>query len=66
MRRSRFLGVPAHGAIVEREHLILRGLDEEELFQPVQNVRVLCREVTRLRPIGSSVVQFPTVFVESR
>ena len=50
--------------IVERQHAVLRRLDDEETLQFGELLRVLLRQVLRLRPVGVGVVQLPHVVVE--
>ena len=50
--------------IVQRQHAVLRRLDQEEPLQLGKLLRVLLRQILRLGPIGVGVVQLPEVFVE--
>ena len=52
------------GAVVERQHVVAGGLDEEEPLQLVQLLGVLLGEVAGLGPVGGAVVELPDVVVE--
>ena len=60
------VGVEAlDAAVVEREHVVLRRLDQEQALQLGQLLRVLRGEVVRLRPVVGAV-ELPDVVVERR
>jgi len=46
-------------AILERQHVVPGRLDQEEPLKLPQLVGVLVRQIARLRPVGSRVVEFP-------
>jgi hypothetical protein len=51
-------------AIVERDDVVLRSLDQKQPLELGELLRILLREVLRLRPIGIGVVELPDVVVE--
>ena len=64
LRPSREVGVePLDPAVVEREDVVLRRLDQEEPLQLGELLRLLGREVVRLRPVVRGV-ELPDVVVE--
>ena len=64
LRPSREVGVePLEAAVVEREHVVLPRLEEEEALELVELLGLLGREVVRLRPVVGAV-ELPDVVVE--
>ena len=61
------VGVEAFaGAVVDREHVVLGGLDEPEPLQLGQHLRMLGSQVAGLAVVAVAVVQLPDVVVERR
>ena len=66
LRPTGEVGVEAlHPPVVERQHVVLGGLDEEEPLQLAELVGLLRGQVVRLRPVVGSV-QLPDVVVVGR
>ena len=53
-------------AVVEGEHVVLDGLDQEQPLELMQLLRLLRREVVRLASSRLGAVQLPHVIVEGR
>src|SRR4051795_6652576 len=61
-RSTREVGVEAlDPAVVERQHVVLDGLDQPKALKLRELVGVLSGEVVRLRPVGVGVVELPDV-----
>ena len=64
LRPAGEVGVEALDApVVERQHVVLRRLDQEQALQLGELLRLLRREIVRLRPVVGRV-QLPDVVVE--
>ena len=57
---------PFRGAVVDRQHVVLHGLDQPEPLQFMQPIGLLGREVPRLAVVDVAVVELPDVVVERR
>ena len=57
---------PLGGAVVDRQHVVLGGLDEPEPLQLGQHLGLLGREVVGLAVVAAAVVELPDVVVERR
>ena len=54
-----------HPAVVEREHVVFAGLDEEQALKMGQHLRVLCCQVVGLGPVVGPI-ELPDVVVDCR